>query len=54
MQLLLKQTCLSHNNIFFFSELSLGLQALHNQAWRPIVLEDKPCTSSQAENSNQR
>lgn len=38
---------------FFFAELSLGLQALHNQAWRPIVLEDKPCTSSQAENSVQ-
>lgn len=35
------------------SELSLGLQALHNQAWRPIVLEDKPCTSSQVENPNQ-
>jgi len=35
------------------SELSLGLQALHNQAWRPIVLEDKPCTSSQTESSNQ-
>lgn len=35
-----------------FIELSLGLQALHNQAWRPIVLEDKPCTSSQADSSN--
>ncbi|KAF0772562.1 G patch domain-containing protein 2-like isoform X1 [Aphis craccivora] len=35
------------------SELSLGLQALHNQAWIPIVLEDKPCTSSQTETSNQ-
>ncbi|XP_025413118.1 G patch domain-containing protein 2-like isoform X3 [Sipha flava] len=35
------------------SELSLGLQALHNQAWRPLVLEDKPSTLSQDENLSQ-
>lgn len=33
--------------------MSLGLQALHSQAWKPIALEDKPSTSSQSENSNQ-
>lgn len=39
--------------IFFFVDLSLGLQALHSQAWRPLVHEEKPCTSSQAEIANQ-
>ncbi|XP_050441810.1 G patch domain-containing protein 2-like isoform X2 [Adelges cooleyi] len=35
------------------SELTLGLQALHNQAWQPIVPLDKPCTSTQADDSSQ-